>query len=76
MELDQNEVRQGAIWFVFAGLFALCVAIGIYSVDVMLNESTFEKDNTYNLREVRSAAQGLGSGNSDVRLRAEFQNID
>ncbi len=76
MELDQKELRLGAYWFVFAGLFALCVAIGIYNVDLMLNESTFEKDNTYNLREVRGASQGLGSGNSDVRLRAEFQNID
>lgn len=76
MKLDQDEARRGAYWFVFAGFFAICVAVGIYNLDLYLEGSNYEKESTNTLREVRTAAGALGSGNSDVRLRAEFQNLD
>lgn len=74
MELDRDEVRRGSLWFVFAGLFALALSIFIYSRDIALEQSTYEKDNTNTMREIRTASGSVGAGNSDVRLRAEFQN--
>jgi hypothetical protein len=75
MNLDQQEQKQGIVWFLIAAPVAILLTIALYRVDETLTHSTADSDMQKTLVELRSAQSSLTAGESDPRLAATMSDV-
>ena len=68
MELDNKELMLGKYWLFAGGIFAICMSLFVYNVDIYLNNSDMEEVRGQEMNEVRVAQAYLGTGQVDPRL--------
>ena len=70
MEFDRNENRAAGCWFFGAGLFAICMALFVYNLDLYITNSDSEKIRGQEMREVRIAQASFVGSPQDPRIKA------
>ncbi len=69
MEFDNHENRLASLWFVGAGIFAICLGIFIFNVDLYITNSDREEIRGREMKEVRTAQASFVS-TQDPRIAA------
>ena len=68
-DLDPLDQKRGWIWLFCASAFGALLVWFLPWIDRKLSESTFEKDKSVYMRELRVAQASVGSGVVDPRSR-------
>ncbi len=73
MEFDNNENRLASLWFVGAGIFAVCLGFFIFNVDLYIKNSDREVVRGREMKEVRTAQASFIGSVQDPRIKSSDQ---
>jgi hypothetical protein len=64
---SQKEIKDGFLWLIFAGIFAIGFSYTLWSIDEMLTHSPRERVLSDTLKELRTAQSSFKSLSIDER---------